>query len=269
MAVFGIDTSQNANDPLRVTAAERLIGPPRFWGRYFNGTTDSNNYQYKASESAFLRGLGIPVLCFARQMWAVSEVANAEAHAKKNMDGLIAAFGAQYLHDNNIVPRLYLDLEPEHRGPQYVMAQAYYEKWSAALLAGRPAGAHTIKFRPAVYLNLGQNRQSFLNLHAACHGGSICDGVWPAKYVREGGSSDETVPPPMSDQMVWSDTPPSLPDPIPPGAPMAHIPKIGWQYYGDYPKATDGSSHDGDVDFDMVNPAHESLVLSGCVLPPP
>jgi hypothetical protein len=43
-----------------------------------------------------------------------------------------------------------------------------------------------------------------------------------------------------------------------------------WQYYGDYPKRKlpNGKIADGDVDFEMVNPAHEATVQSGLVLPP-
>jgi hypothetical protein len=46
---------------------------------------------------------------------------------------------------------------------------------------------------------------------------------------------------------------------------------IAWQYYGDYPTRWVPRREDpvgGDIDFDMVNPAYENLVLSGLVLPP-
>jgi len=266
MPIFGIDTSGSASEELRAQAAQRLNGGnPRFWGRYFNGT-DDRTYQYKGSEGAFLRGHGIPVLCFARQMWAVSDayVSTAADHAKRNMQGVVAAFGAQYLFGHNIVPRLYLDLEPEGGQPEHVMAQAYYASWSAAIVAGLAAGGHTIRFRPAVYLNLGDNRQSFVNLNAACAAGSVCDGVWPARYVTNTDPQDHTAPP-QSSHMAWSDDPPAH-DPFPAGQPDQHIPKIGWQYFGDYPKPPKG-----DVDFNMVNPdpAFETLVMNGTVMPPP
>ena len=264
MTIFGIDSSQSASEPLRVQATQCLArgANPRFWGRYFNGT-DDRTFQYKGSEGKFLRGLQIPVLCWARQMGAVSDayVSTAADHAKRNMQGVVAAFGAQYLWSNNIVPRLYLDLEPESGQPENVMAQAYYANWSAAIVAGLTAGGHTVKFRPAVYLNLNDNRQSFLNLNAACAAGSVCDGVWPAHYVYSN-AADKTTPPPVSDQMVWDDAAPAH-DPFPPGQPDQRVPKIGWQYYGDYPKP------DGDVDFNMVNPAYETLVMNGTVMPPP
>jgi hypothetical protein len=278
MALFGIDTSKPASEPLRVLATQRLAGGanPKFWGRYFNGT-DDRTYQYgnpsSANEGVFLRKAGIPVLCFARQMWAVSDayVSSAADHAKKNMQGVVAAFGAQYLLDHNIVPRLYLDLEPEGGHPEHVMAQAYYTNWSAAIVAGLTVRGHTIKFSPAGYLNLGDNGQSFLALNAARAAGAVCDGFWPAHYVHEnraGGPPEDTTPanenkpPPMSDQMAWSDAPPAH-DPFPPGQPDQHIPKIGWQYFGDYPKP------DGDVDFNIVNRAHEAAVMAGTVMPPP
>ena len=270
MAVFGIDTSGRASQVLHDQAFP-MIGTPRFWARYFNGTS-SNLFQYTSSEHAILRKLGIPVLCIARQMSVVSDASAAAAHAKRNMKGVVDAFGAQYLFAHNIKPTLYLDLEPEHRGPNFIMSQAYYTNWSAALAAGYTAGGHTITFRPAVYLNLGQSRQSFLNLNAACVAGSVCDGVWPARYVHENNSTDEASPPPPSSAMVWNNaflTP--EPNPIPPGKPNAHIPTIVWQYYGDYPRSRDahGKLKKGDVDFDMVNPALESVVLNGCVPVPP
>ena len=60
------------------------------------------------------------------------------------------------------------------------------------------------------------------------------------------------------------------PTPIPHGQPNANIPVIVWQYYGDYPKTrgADGKVHLGDIDLELVNPAHESLVMSG-VIPAP
>jgi hypothetical protein len=43
-----------------------------------------------------------------------------------------------------------------------------------------------------------------------------------------------------------------------------------WQYYGDYPKVKlpNGNIQDGDIDFEMVNPAYSAVVLSGVVPPP-
>ena len=247
-------------------ATEPLNGSnPRFWGRYFNGT-DNRKYQYNrdpvqyngntVSENEFLSAVNIPVLCWARQMWAVSDAYASVAadHAKKNMQGVIAAFGAQYLFNSRIVPTLYLDLEPESGYPEHVMAQAYYTNWSAAIVAGLTAGGYAIKFRPAGYLNLGDNGQSFLNLNAACAAGSVCDGVWPARYVK----ADENSAPPQASDMQWSNDPPAH-DSFPPGQPDQHIPKIGWQYFGNY---------QGDVDFDMVNPAYETLVMKGVVPSP-
>jgi hypothetical protein len=79
MAIFGIGTSQPASRSAKTLAAQRLVGgdAPKFWGRYFNGTDDMS-YQYKPSENAFLRGLGIAVLCLARQMKFVGERVNEE-----------------------------------------------------------------------------------------------------------------------------------------------------------------------------------------------
>ena len=194
MAVFGIDTSDHASQAAYNLAVQPPEGqtvplipsPPRFWGRYFNGTTgqhDSNWFQYNSSEHTILRQLGIPVLCFARQMWAVNDAAHAAAHAQRNMQGVVNAFGAQYLFNNNIRPMLYLDVEPETDNPaSYILAQAYYTNWSAAIIAGISAGGHTITFRPAVYLNLKDNEMSFRNLNTARHAGAACEGVWPANY---------------------------------------------------------------------------------------
>lgn len=270
MAIFGIDTSQPASQSAITLAAQRLVGgdAPKFWGRYFNGTDDMS-YQYKPSENAFLRGLGIPVLCLARQMKFVGDAYASVAadHPKKNMQGVIDAFGKQHLL--NIVPRLYLDVEADDHD-YYVLSQAYYKNWSASIAAGLTVGGHTVLFRPSVYLNLRNSRKSVLALNAACAGGAVCDGVWPAHYVHEnpaGGPPEDTTPanentpPPTSDHMTWSDEAPAH-DPFPPGQPDQHLPKLGWQYFGDYPKPG------GDVDFNMVNPAYETLVMKGTVMPP-
>ncbi|MGY3135347.1 hypothetical protein ACVWZM_006029 [Bradyrhizobium sp. USDA 4501] len=39
MAMFGIDTSQPASQSLLKDASGLNGGLPKFWGRYFNGTT--------------------------------------------------------------------------------------------------------------------------------------------------------------------------------------------------------------------------------------
>jgi hypothetical protein len=204
-------------------------------------------------------------------MWAVRNPSEAQAHALENMKGVIDAFGAKYLLDRNISPMMYLDLEPESGKPYHVMDRKYYEYWSAALVAGLKFGGSTIRFRPAVYLNLGDSSQSWLNLNAACVGGSVCEGVSVAYYVHEDGSKDEAAPPPTFDKMVWDDallTP--KPNPIPHGHPNAKIPVLVWQYYGDYPKVRlpNGKIKGGDIDFEMVNPNYVGVVSSGLVPPP-
>src|ERR1700683_2353886 len=171
---FGIDTSGRVSNSLQTQAAPWIGGSPKFWGRYFNGTS-SSKYQYAESENAVLHQFGIPVLCFARQMLEVNDPSKALAHAQANMTGVVEAFGAQYLLDQNISPLMFLDLEPESVTSQYVMDRKYYEIWSAAMVAGFKAGGRTILFRPAVYLNLGDNQQSWLNLNAACVGGAVCE----------------------------------------------------------------------------------------------
>jgi hypothetical protein len=69
MALFGIDTSGYASHALEIQAVPFIGGAPKFWGRYFNGTTTNRNFQYDKSENTYLNQSGIPVLCFARQMW--------------------------------------------------------------------------------------------------------------------------------------------------------------------------------------------------------
>jgi hypothetical protein len=271
-AVFGIDTSGLATDALNTQAIPWIGGPPKFWGRYFNGTTTNRNFQYDTSENAVLHQLGIPVLCFARQMWAVGDATAAQGHARLNMQGVVDAFGAPYLLGLNIAPILYLDLEPETHHPEYVMAQQYYQNWAATITAGFQVGGHTIRFRPAVYLNMGDNQQSFINLNAACAGGAACAGVSVAHYVHQAGPDPDVAPPIPFGSMAWnaSDVTPH-PNPIPPPHPTAQIPILVWQYYGDYPKVRlpNNDIKDGDIDFEMVNPAYSAVVLSGVVPPPP
>jgi hypothetical protein len=122
-AVFGIDTSGPATDALNTQATPWIGGLPKFWGRYFNGTTTNRTFQYETSENAVLSQLGIPVLCFARQMWAVGDATAAQGHARLNMQGVVDAFGAPHLLGLNIAPILYLDLEPETHHPEHVMVK--------------------------------------------------------------------------------------------------------------------------------------------------
>lgn len=270
MALFGVDTSGVATDALSTKAASLICGPPKFWGRYFNGTSD-RTYQYRTSENAVLHQLGIPVLCLARQMKFVGDPSNAAAHARENMKGVVDAFGAQYLLSQSLAPILYLDLEPESSNPAYILNQQYYTTWSATIVAGFPIQTGVIRFRPAVYLNQGDSRKSWLRINDACAAGAVCVGAFPARYIRQD-PKDEASPPPLSSALTWNDhdrTP--EPNPIPPGHSNANIPVVAWQYYGDYPKRwVPGHEHPvgGDIDFDMINPAHENLVLSGLVLPP-
>ena len=139
-------------------------------------------------------------------------------------------------------------------------------------MAGLQTSQGLIRFRPAVYLNQGDSETSWLRINDACAAGAVCVGVYPARYIRQN-PHDKTSPPPPSNALTWNDhdrTP--NPNPIPHGHANANIPVIAWQYYGDYPKRwVPGHAHPvgGDIDFDMVNPAYESLVLSGLVMPPP
>jgi hypothetical protein len=256
---------------LNAQAIPWIGGPPQFWGRYFNGTTD-RSFQYDASENAVLHQLGVPVLCFARQMWAVGDDTQAQSHAQSNMQGVVDAFGAQYLLGLKIKPILYLDLEPESGQPDHVMSQDYYTKWAGAISAGFKIGGNTLLFRPAVYLNMGDSKQSFTNLNAACANGAQCVGISVAHYVHQTPAPDPDVAPPLPyGSMAWSaaDTTPS-PNPLPAPHPATPIPVAVWQYYGDYPKVRlpDRTIKDGDIDFELVNPAYTALVLSGVVPAP-
>jgi hypothetical protein len=269
MATFGIDTSGNASDLLLTTALPWISGQPKFWGRYFSGT-DDQNYQYDPSENKFLSQQGIPVLCFARQTSSVNEDGNAATHANANMQGVITAFGAQYLLSKKISPILYLDLEPED-APDNILSVNYYKNWSSALVAGVNVAGGTIRFRPAVYLNQGSSKQSWQNLNTACAGGAVCVGISIARYVSQDGPDPCVAPPLTANNMVWNDaevTP--EPNPLPTGQANANLPLLVWQYYGDYPskRLPDGQCQGGDVDFELVNPAYEAVVLSGVVPPP-
>jgi len=264
-AVFGIDTSSPATGALNTQAIPLIGGTPKFWGRYFNGTKTNTKYQYHATENAVLAQLGIPVLCFARQMWAVGDANAAQGHAQLNMQGVVDAFGAPYLLGLNIAPILYLDLEPESGHPEYVMTQQYYRNWAGTITAGVAVAGRTIAFRPAVYLNKGDSKQSLTNLNAACAAGAACAGISVAHYVHQAGPDPEVAPPPPVGSMAWNaaNVTPN-PNPIP------QIPVLVWQYYGDYPKIRlpNGKVQGGDIDLEMVNPAYSAVVLSGVVPPP-
>jgi hypothetical protein len=149
-----------------------------------------------------------------------------------NMQGVVDAFGASYLLSPKISPILNLDLEPESGNPQYVMSQSYYEKWAAAVTAGFQVGGRTIPFRPAVYLNMGDSQTSIANLNAACTGGAACTGISVAHYVHQTTTGDPDLAPPLPfGSMVWNAA-----DVTPQPSPLARIPVLVWQYYGDFPK---------------------------------
>lgn len=267
-SMFGIDTSGPATKALETQAVPLIGGSPQFWGRYFNGTANKD-YQYENSENTVLSQLGIPVLCFARQMWAVGNPSDAQAHASENMKGVVDAFGAQYLLNRNISPILYLDLEPESQHPEHLMDQKYYENWSAAIVAGFKVGGSTIRFHPAVYLNLGDSKQSWKNLNRACVGGAVCVGVSVAHYLYQDPKDEASLPVPFG-TVVWNDAQLTPSEPIPPGQPNAHIPTLAWQWYGDYlrKRKPNGDIQYGDIDLQMVNPAYAALLRSGVVPPP-
>jgi len=174
------------------------------------------------------------------------------------MAGVVEAFGADYLRAKSLSPILYLDVEGESDHP--ALPQKYYERWSKAICAGHKVGDTILPFRPAVYLNHGDDPNSSLSLNAACAAGAVCVGVSVAYYVHKDGSKDPASPPPPPEKMVWNtnDIVPR-PLPIPHGHPDAKIPVLVWQYHGDF---------DGDIDPELVNPAYEALVMSGTVPAP-
>jgi hypothetical protein len=173
----------------------------------------------------------------------VGDPANAAAHARENMKGVVDAFGAQYLLSRNLSPILYLDLEPESANSAYILDQQYQ--------------GGVIPFRPAVYLNQGDSQKSWLRINDACAAGAVCVGAFPARYIIQD-PNDEASPPPPSTALTWNDhdrTP--KPNPIPHGHANANIPVVAWQYYGDYPKKwVPGRKHPvgGDIDFDYGEP---------------
>jgi hypothetical protein len=266
MSLFGIDTSQIASKVVRDQAVPLIGGPPKFWGRYFNGDRTDQRYQYQKSESALLAQWDIPVMCFARQMSHLTEVDHAETHANNNMKGVVDAFGASYLKSRGLSPILYLDVEGESDHPP--LPQEYYKRWSAAICAGYTVGDVTISFRPAVYLNQNDDPLSWANLNAACTARSVCVGVSVANYVHKDDSKDPAAPPPPLGEVKWSTTKTTpQPTPLPRGQPSANIPILVWQYYGDYPRKRlpDGTIQKGDLDLQLVNPMYEDLLLSGTI----
>jgi hypothetical protein len=188
---------------------------------------------------------------------------NAQTHAKANMQGVLDAFGVQYLLHQNISPLMFLDVESENTAHP-PLNQKYYENWSAAIASGLTVPGGKIKFQPAVYLNLKTSPSSWMNLNAACAQGAVCVGVSVAFYVYTD-PKDKKSPPPSFEKMKWDDaTLTPEPNPLPMGHPNAHIPVIAWQYYGNYPKQNPNHH----VDPNLVNPAHEKLVFPGVVPAP-
>jgi hypothetical protein len=185
----GIDQGLLATEECYRTATSLLGQEPTFWGRYFKGPGNRMPIQYQADkEGAFFASHTIRVLPIARQTGnvCIADSGLGYADGMRNAAAILSAFGAVHLSQMTGV-LVFLDVEPETP-----LSQAYYEGWSAGLIAaGRkdmvdfadevkghivPQGP-IVGFVPSVYGHHSDS-ETWSALTKAVDGGAPCDAAW-------------------------------------------------------------------------------------------
>jgi hypothetical protein len=243
IGLAGLDSTSPAGSTILSQATSTFGAAPSFWGRYFHapgqidyaGVVDSTNYS--ATESQFLNSNGIRVLPIARQTRAVgTDQATGRAHAALNVQALFEAFAPSYLYGADPDVLMFLDVE---QGTP--LSQGYYSGWSDELVKqGSARSSGTVNLHPAIYMGQA-NTASAAALNAAVSSGSICAGVWIARYWNN------TCAPPAD----WDDTLVTPNGGLP-------CPILAWQY----------ADACGSFDCSQANPAHQDILISRLVLPP-
>ena len=195
-----------------ITAATNLLGStPVFWGRYFTSVTTTGDVEYRhAIENAPLHAAGIRLLPICRQTHHVAgNAALGEADGDANAQDFIETFGADVLTAQGGTFILFLDVE----GAPSLSAD-YYTGWVSGLRqAALALTGGNVQILPGLYASQG-DAATWQALAAAINAGSICEGVWIARYYTNqcalGNWDDSIVTPPA-------------PSPFP-------APILAWQY---------------------------------------
>ena len=231
-----------------VGIAKRQLGAvPRFWGRYFKGPGDQNPIRYQAQlEGPVLRANNIRVLPIAQQTNHVDgDRPLGSQDGLRNAAAIIASFGRTYLSAMRGI-FVFLDVEGS---PRQSLHAEYYRGWSDALIAGGKSdmvfrdngNADPIIFWPGVYGTQGDDK-TWNSLVAAVANGAVCRGTWIARPGKIGCHPLG----PWNEQFI---RPKSLP---------SSMPVLVWQ----------GVQECRNIDYNRVNPATSTELMSGFVLPP-
>lgn len=187
--LFGADSSSPVTTSINgisiLDHAKNLFGvEAAFWGRYFKSTAASDSIEYRhAMESVALRARNIPVLPVARQTLRVDGTEeDGKADAQTNVDDLIASFGMDHLRSLGGPFLFFLDVE--NASPS--LSSQYYRGWAQTVVqySGSASGG-AFQIRPCVYGNHSDD-VTWQALTDAQEAGSPCDGVWIARYLRNG-----------------------------------------------------------------------------------
>jgi len=171
--IAGDDTLQSVQDYM-IPEAQKIMGRmPRFWGRYFQGNTNSGEY-LRAVENPPLRKAGIRVLPISRQTNRVNgtQQVGQELGSLHARDVLLT-FGESYLASQQ-VDGFYIFLDVEPNPP---LSADFYLGWSKAVIQT----STKVRFLPAVYLNAADSISSN-NLSAAMKSSAQCFGLWVANF---------------------------------------------------------------------------------------
>jgi hypothetical protein len=243
---LGFD-SYNAFSQSRFNAASK-IGQPLFWGRYFHAPGRKNyagkvdGGMYSKSEGPLLNRNGCRLLPLARQTPTVGGSADDGArYAARNVAAIFDAFPPSYLYGADPDVIVFLDVEPSTQ-----MSAEYYGAWSKTLQdKALELSGGTVKFHPAVYLNSKGNGPTVTALNKALDGGSVCAGLWTARYPA-GKCAD--IPPWPNDYAF-----PNV---------STSVPVLAWQC-----READANGCGG-FDYSLINPDHADIFLSRLILPP-
>ncbi len=243
IGIPGIDTTSVAGQTI-LRAATSLLGTgPAFWGRYFHakGRIDAagkfDTVNYSKSENAFLHAHGIRLLPIARQTAKVGgDEAAGRADARTNVEALFEALSPSYLYGADPDVLVFLDVETANP-----MTEGYWVGWSSELVQhGATLSSNKVSLHPALYVSQANNI-TFHALTKALANGSVCAGLWIARYFH-----DVCAPPQDWDATL-----------VTPGV-HVNVPVLAWQY----------TEKCGSFDPSQANPAYQDELLKRLPLPP-
>jgi hypothetical protein len=229
-----------------IPEAKQLMGTsPRFWGRYFQGNSRDGEYLHKQEDKP-LHDAGIRVLPISRQTNRVNGTQqDGMVLGTSHANDVLVTFGEDFLDSQGDGFYIFLDVEGVDGQPS--LSKEFYQGWSQAVAQA----SSKVKFLPSVYLN-GSDNTTLKNLSNAVKGGSLCFGIWLARYLKK-----PLIKPWDRDNLKFK-------TPVPCKI-LIH------QYIGDIDPSTGKVNSDNGVyDFNQINPFlnKPELVIQRLILPP-